>query len=102
MISTDYLVKRTGLTWRQIDYWTRQGYLRPDDEWARGTGNARVYPDEEMRVALRMRDLTGVGFTPKHAARLARGDSALMEKIEMTLSAVRVGTSQSTHSSAER
>lgn len=92
MITTNVLLKKTGLTLRQIDHWARQGYLRTEEGYSGGTGKPRVYRDGELRIALRMRDLVACGVRPEHAHRLARGDQALMTKLELTLSAIRAVT----------
>lgn len=90
-ITTDTLV-RSGLTFRQIDFWCKQGYLTPSNGKT-GTGNARTFEPDQLRVALRMRDLVGVGMKPAYAHKLATGDEKLLRKLEMTLSAIRVGLS---------
>lgn len=92
-LTTDLLLRKTGLTARQIDYWARQGYLRTDPEWTGGTGNARTYLEGEDKIALRMRDLTAVGFKVSAAHSLARGDRELMARLDLTLAAVRFSTS---------
>lgn len=91
-MSTNLLLQKTGLSKRQIDHWARQGYLRTDPGWTGGTGNARRYLDGEDRIAIRMRELIGCGFSPRAAHDLARGNSELMMRVELALSAVRVAT----------
>jgi DNA-binding transcriptional MerR regulator len=95
VITTDLLLRKTGLTYRQIDHWARQGYLRTDPEWVGGTGNARRYLDGEDRIALRMRDLCEIGLKPSAAHRIARGDRQLMMKLDLALAAVRASTDSS-------
>lgn len=92
MISTDYLVKKTGLTYRQVDYWARQGYLRTDPTWEGGTGRARSFLDGELTIATRMRDLLGCGFVPAAATKLARGDREAFMRLDLTLAAIRAMT----------
>lgn len=92
MTTTQEIVARTGLTFRQVDYWTRQGYLRTVDSQVDGTGRPREFQSTELQIALRMRDLVECGFSPSAAHRLARGDRELMAKLDLTLAAIRVAT----------
>jgi hypothetical protein len=61
-------------TYRQLDYWARRGYLRLTQHKP-GPGNAREWPDEEIRVAGVMARLAAAGLPPALAERVARGDS---------------------------
>ena len=65
-----------GVTYRQLDFWVRQGYLRP--EHAGGSGVARKWPAEEIRVLERMARLVRGGVVPSVAARVARGEAELV------------------------
>jgi hypothetical protein len=67
----DAVLRRTGCTYRQLDYWTRRGWLHPTG--GTGTGTRRVWPQEEIRVARTMRRLVEVGLIPAAAAVVARG-----------------------------
>lgn len=58
-------------TERQLDYWTRAGYLRPDNPDP-GSGTARKFSAEETEVASRMARLVAAGFVPAAAAEYAR------------------------------
>lgn len=49
-------VARTGLTYRQVDYWARHGVLRPAVA-ANGTGSERLWEEVEVGVAIRLREL---------------------------------------------
>lgn len=69
LVQNDMLT--TGLTYRQLDYWCRCGWLRP--LVARpGSGTRRVFPPEELRVATLMAALTKVGVLPAAAELFAR------------------------------
>lgn len=57
-----------GLTYRQINYWTNQGYLRPDPQ------NPGTWLDGETHIAHRMLSLIEVGFKPGKAHEMARSD----------------------------
>lgn len=58
-----------GVSYRQLDYWCRQGYLRVPGN---GTGNRRQWSATELQVAERMAKLVKVGFTVPAAAEIAR------------------------------
>lgn len=63
----------TGITYRQSDFWVRQGYLRPERRKGRaGTGFARRWPSGELAVAARMARLVTAGIAPEAAAKFAR------------------------------
>lgn len=68
-LTLDQVLKR-GLTYRQLDHWTRRGWLRPAH--IGGTGNARVWSAAELQIADLMRRLTRAGLTPEVAAKAAR------------------------------
>jgi hypothetical protein len=65
------LCERSGLTYRRVDYWTRQGYLSAV-RGTPGSGWTRIYPLSEVAVARRMRLLVDAGMNPEPAARAAR------------------------------
>lgn len=66
-----HIADEIGISYRQLDYWTRRGWLKP--EQARQTsGSWRRWPDEELAVLRRMAALVAVGVTAEAAARLAR------------------------------
>lgn len=56
---------------RQLDYWARSGYLRPDNPDP-GSGRSRQWSAEELAVAQRMARLVSAGFVPAAAAEYAR------------------------------
>jgi DNA-binding transcriptional MerR regulator len=82
------LVKASGLTYRQIDHWTRKGWLRPlnPDE---GSGSRRRYPAAELVVAQRMAILVAEGLTPDAAHTVARagGTATLGGRVTVTIGA---------------
>jgi hypothetical protein len=56
--STAQTARLTGLSARQLDYWDREGFVRPSVARARGYGSARRYSFEDLvrlRVAARIR-----------------------------------------------
>ena len=64
-----------GITYRQLDHWSRMGYLRPvrlDRGRGGGTGSPRVWPPGELQVARLMGRLTAASIQPSLAAVVAR------------------------------
>jgi len=67
------VAKRSGITYRQLDYWTRKGWLRASRGTAMpGSGHQRAYTEHEAQVATRMGRLVHDGVSPERAAHLAR------------------------------
>lgn len=66
----DLLTSKLGITYRQLDFWVRQGYLHPRHKG--GSGNARDFTGEEELVLTRMARLVNAGIRPDVAARAAR------------------------------
>lgn len=65
------LVSVSGMSYRQLDHWTRKGYLQCANPGA-GSGVARVWPDAELRVAETMSRLRDVGLSVETAHLVAR------------------------------
>lgn len=59
-----------GITYRQLDYWTKRGLIPLPDQHP-GSGSARSYPPDAVRVAVIMAALIRAGFTLKAAHRIA-------------------------------
>jgi len=70
------LLARTGASYRALDYWTRAGYLHPENDGL-GSGKPRTWPDEEIRVARVMAELVAAGVSVQSAHHAARNDGAL-------------------------
>lgn len=71
MISVE-LAQLAGCTYRQLDVWTRAGWVRAEpipEDYAR---KAREYPDSEVKVAVRMAQLVRLGLTVPVAGMSAR------------------------------
>ena len=62
----------TALTYRQLDHWTSQGYLRPVNGGSPGSGRPRQWTGEELRVARTMAALRDAGLALPAAAAAAR------------------------------
>ena len=67
----EQLLLLTGVTYRQLDYWAREGYLHPETP-ASGPGYQRAWPSTERAVAIRLARLVRAGVRPATAATLAR------------------------------
>jgi hypothetical protein len=62
--------ERSGATYRQLDYWIRQGYLRGIG--MEGSGTIRDYPDAEVEIAAIIVRLLAAGLVLPVAAAVAR------------------------------
>jgi DNA-binding transcriptional MerR regulator len=60
----------TGLTYRQLDHWARQGWIRPHHTG--GTGHRREWPTHELAIAALMKRLIDAGLAAAKAAETAR------------------------------
>lgn len=69
-IGTQELADLLGISYRMVDYYVRQGYLRP--EGRQGYGYPRRWPAEEVGVATRMAVLINGGLRAAVAAEVAR------------------------------
>jgi DNA-binding transcriptional MerR regulator len=90
--SVNDLLRMTGLTYRQLDYWVRQGYLQPDNPEP-GSGVNRKWSTLEIAVATTMGALVNAGLAVEKAAVIARetltypmGRATLAPGIEVVLS----------------
>jgi DNA-binding transcriptional MerR regulator len=61
----------TGASYRQVDYWSKQGYLRPEN-LRPGSGKHRRWPRLEYDVLRVMVQLVRNGMEPAAAASIAR------------------------------
>lgn len=59
-----------GITYRQIDTWSHNNWIRPIHDG--GQGRRREWPAHEIAIALLMKRLTDIGIAAGHAARIAR------------------------------
>ncbi len=74
-----------GLSYRQLDYWARQGYLHPERD-GDGSGHARQWSPEELAVAETMARLVAAGIPPATAVRVARGETEIGPGIRVVVS----------------
>lgn len=83
------LARRSGITYRQLDYWTRTGLLRTSTCATPGYGFIRAYPTGELVVAILIRRLLegGLNLRPAHdhARRLANTGTTVLAGITIHL-----------------
>lgn len=72
----DEMCAVTGATYRQIDYWVRQGLLIPGNP-APGTGGYRIWPPGEIAVGRQMVQLMAAGLSLRAAHHAARNGGLL-------------------------
>jgi DNA-binding transcriptional MerR regulator len=65
------LLSVSGLTYRQLDYWTSRGLIRADEN-SPGSGHPRAWSDREMAIARVILRLTDAGVSLRVAAAAAR------------------------------
>jgi DNA-binding transcriptional MerR regulator len=78
------LAAAVGVTYRQIDYWTRRGFVRPY-VMDPGNGHPRDYPPSEIRIARDLAALVAAGVTVETAHAIARGDTAALRTLAEAL-----------------
>jgi len=77
---SETVARQCGITYRQLDHWTRNGYLRPVPLGGEGraepaessSGHWRDWPAEELRIAREMGLLVKAGLTAEAACAVAR------------------------------
>lgn len=61
-----------GITYRQLDYWTHLGHLRPANGQHVGKGQRRTWTEHEIGIAVCMGELRSAGLDLSVAASVAR------------------------------
>lgn len=74
---------RVGLSYRQLDHWTRRGYLIAENPDC-GSGRDRTYAESEIAIAARMKELVDRGYTVAAAARVARKEAIDLSPVLLT------------------
>lgn len=74
-----------GVSYRQLDYWSTKGWLRPTGGGSQGV--ARHWSEAELAVARTMGLLVGFGLKPAVAARVARGEQQIGPGVKVQVSA---------------
>lgn len=60
-----------GISYRQLDYWARCGYLRPSIAEANGSGTQRLYSLVDVHVAVVLAEMTRAGARVSSLAEVA-------------------------------
>jgi hypothetical protein len=71
-ITSEAVTAAAGISYRQLDHWTRRGYLRPAADTGNGPGHCREWSSTERAVACLMAALVRAGLEPQAAALIAR------------------------------
>jgi hypothetical protein len=71
-IASEAVAAAAGISYRQLDHWTRRGYLRPAADTGNGSGRWREWSTAELAAACLMAALTRAGLEPRAAALIAR------------------------------
>lgn len=61
--SSAQVCRLTRLTYRQLEYWTRTGLVRPSVREAFGSGSARRWSDDDVRLLVIMRRAIDAGVS---------------------------------------
>jgi DNA-binding transcriptional MerR regulator len=78
------LAKHAGITYRQLDFWVRAGYVTPTG--GEGTGHARDFSWVQCQMVAWMARLVKAGFKPAAAAELVRSGEAREKAAQALLS----------------
>ena len=83
ILATD-LCKTMKVTYRQLDYWFRRGWLQNINP-GRGSGSSRYVTSAEAEVVAMMGRLVEAGIEPESAARAARNGGQLAPGVRVVL-----------------
>lgn len=73
-----------GISYRQLDWWVRKGYLYPTRP-AEGSGYRREWPESEVAVAKEMVRLVAAQIPPALAVEIARGRTEIAPGIRIVV-----------------
>lgn len=76
LLSSTEVLQRAGITYRQLDYWCRTGLLKPVEAMP-GSGNAREFPDSEVRTATALGRLASLDRKNGYRSILAAATTAI-------------------------
>ena len=72
-----------GITYRQRDYWARNGSLKPSIRDSGGSGTSRLYSSDDVKKAQVLAELLNLGIRHRDVAHLlADPQSAIQELID--------------------
>lgn len=72
LMDTQTAADHAGLSYRQVDYWVRAGYVECEQGPLPGSGRRRYFTPAEVRVLVLMAAMTRAGWLPAEAAVAAR------------------------------
>lgn len=88
-MNSEQTARRAGITYRQLDHWTRKGWFNPIG--GVGTGTQRDYPSAEVEKVCAVAKLVHAGLLPEKAAMIVVfRDMAVAEKIRSALLSIGV------------
>ncbi len=61
--STQELIERAGISYRQADYWCRSGIISPSIRNCDGSGTQRVWSAVDVKIASLLGQLSAAGYT---------------------------------------
>lgn len=76
-----------GISYRQLDHWTRLGYLHPVLRRGPGIGRPREWPEYELATAAAMGRLVRLGLSLELAHRVARRGHGAEAEVRFALRA---------------
>lgn len=80
-MNANEVIELAGITYRQLDHWTRRGWIAPEHPECGGSGHHRCYSELEVAVIAHIGALVRAGVQPDVAARIARGDDAALASL---------------------
>lgn len=79
-LSTSEVQRHTGVSYRQLDYWERTGFLVPSIRRAGGSGTQRLYSRADVRYAAAIKRLLDAGVSMQAIRRAAEGNHRSLER----------------------
>lgn len=77
-----------GITYRQLDYWARNGSLKPSIRDCDGSGTQRLYSSDDVKKAQVLAELLNLGIRHRDVARLLDDPKGTIQELIDQLEAV--------------
>lgn len=77
-----------GITYRQLDYWARNGSLKPSIRLSGGSGTNRLYSSDDVKKARVLAELLNLGIRHRDVARLLADPKGMIQELIDQLEAV--------------
>ena len=81
-LNSNFIVDAAGITYRQLDYWTRTKLIKPSVCNAKGSGTYRVFSEQDMLHILVIKDLIDNGFDLRHLRIISAKIRKLLKEIK--------------------